>query len=177
MTECGFLCKFLKQSTISWPAATQHISKLTQWHFPTFPIMCTPAAILQEHSEKQQRNAPLPQTARPHYDLPHHLLYHTVYGASQAASNTASRGGNLSPSFCFPAPEHNIWRCICLMATALPFEQPLSLFLSESLLPPLSLAFLLLWSGRGRGGEECAGSNRERLVLCFFLRRWTIILP
>ena len=155
---------------------------LTQWHFPTTPWCAAQQPFCTNHwAELQRQHTPTPTTnspCLPHYDLPHHLLYHTLYGAepfSQAANNTTFQGcESFSLFFCFPAAEHNIWCCICLMATALPPAQTLSLslcfslslFLSESLLPPLLLFLALVqWTRTGRGGVcrfTCVAAGRGR---------------
>lgn len=117
--------------------------------------MCNPVTILQTHS--CNASTPLALPPLPHYNLPHHLFYHTLYGAeplSQAAKITALRGVLLFLFLCIPAAEH-IWRCMSNGE----YSHPPSLshfFLSESLLPPPSLSFLLLCNEQGRGGEECA---------------------
>ena len=168
---------------------------LTQWHFPTTPWCAAQQPFCTNHwAELQRQHTPTPTTnspCLPHYDLPHHLLYHTLYGAepfSQAANNTTFQGcESFSLFFCFPAAEHNIWCCICLMATALPPAQTLSLSLFLSLtfslwIPPsssitLSCSCAVNEDGEGRGVQVymCGGRERERLVLCTFLRRETTI--
>lgn len=100
------------------------------------------------------------------------LLHHTVSGGqtfSWGASNTAFQGGNLSPPqcLCVPAAEHSIWRCKCLMATALPPTQSLPLF---SFFPSPSLnPFFLLYHFLPL---FCAvdGDGRRIQLFLFYLR-------
>ena len=187
-TECGFFFFLAAKHNVVTCTNT-----LTQWHFPTTPWCAPQQPFCTNHwAQLQCQNTTTTTTnspCLPHYDLPHHLLYHTLYGAepfSQAANNTAFQGcESFCLFFCFPAAEHHIWCCICLMATALPPAQPpspsLSLSLSHffSLNPSFLLyhSFLLLCSergrgGEGRGGEGCAGLH---VWLCTFLRRETAI--
>lgn len=145
-------------------------------------MLWTPAAILNV-----LRLPAMPALSHkqppPHYDLLHHLLYHTLYGVeplSWAANSTASRGEYLSPFLQFPCcwAQHLTLHlsngdCSPTRPAALTFT---------SLLPSLSLSILLLCSKQGWRGEGvqvymCGGSEGGGLVCyCIILRRETIIL-
>lgn len=96
MTECGFLHNFMTCSD----TAQKPTDILT---FPHFSNDVHP----NSHSAQKLCLAAMPALhyhtqILPLYDLHHHLLYHTLYGAepfSRAANNTTSRGVNLFLSF------------------------------------------------------------------------------
>lgn len=153
-------------SPIQWPAL---ISVVT---FLSLSIMWIPAAILKQCSASAFTQTP-PATLQ--YDLPHHLLYCTLYGvwSPWAANSTASRAVECSPCLQFACCwAQHLTLHLSNGDYTLPPAQPLSLFLSESLLPPPSLSFLLLCGEQGRGGEDCAGLHvwRQREVVMFALQ-------
>lgn len=105
----------------------------------------------------------------PHYDLPHHLLYHTFYGAepfSRPANNTTSRGVNLFPPLfpsCCWAQHLTLHMSNGDCSPTRPASHAFSLWIPPS--SPLSLSFLLLCSEQGRGGVcrfTCVTAARGR---------------
>lgn len=144
-------------------------------------MMCTPAANSAEIlSLAAMPVLPFHQPLL-HYDLPHHLLYNTLYGVepfSRAANNTASRGVNLSLPFSVSLllsttsdAAYVEWRPLSHPPCLSHFFSPNPSFL---LYHSLSCSCAANGDGEGRSVQVymCGGgSERERVVVCIFLRR------